>query len=809
MRSFVRILILLSIVQIYGHKLVTAQVSFGDARLINDDWSFSRGDHPQAAQPEFDDSGWRRLNLPHDWSVEGPYSPHLASCTGYLPGGVGWYRKSLEIPGEMTGERVYIYFEGIYRDGEVFINGHSLGMRPNGYISYMYDLTPYIDQGGENTIAVRVDHSQYADSRWYTGSGIYRNVYLVFAGPVHIDQWGVYYTTPEVGRESARVDVETSVINNSTSRAQVSVVQQIWERDGDLLAENSSPLGIRPGVVNSLDQSLELENPRLWSPDDPYLYKLVTLIYNDQELIDKATTPLGIRTFSFDPDQGFFLNGENMKVKGVCLHHDAGSLGAAVPREVWERRLKTLKGIGTNAIRTSHNPQAPDLYELCNELGFLVINEAFDEWEYPKKKWIEGWNVGTPGFQGHAEFFEEWAEKDLRDMILRDRNHPSVFMWSIGNEVDYPNDPYSHPVLDQEGINQHHVWGYQPDQPNAERLGDIAKRLAAVVREYDPGRPVTAGLAGPVMSNHTDYPSALDVVGYNYSEHRYQTDHEKYPDRILYGSETGRGMGPWKAVRDNDFIFGQFIWTGIDYLGESHRWPSRGFTSGLLDLSGFKKPRAYFRKALWTNEPMIYLGAYPYDPRESAPGIDAPPLWNFDNGQMVRVVSYTNCDSALLLLNGETVGEEREYCDDSGTIHWDIPFREGILEVIGYTGGVEVARDTLETSGRPCAVNASAYNSTISAERGVAQIEVNITDSEGRPVYISDNEISCTVSGPLRLLSMESGSYTYMGNYRNNTLRVKNGRLIVYLEATGEKGEAEVTLSSPWLKDAVVNIVID
>ncbi len=682
-------------------------------------------------------------------------------------------------------------------------------MRPNGYISYMYDLSPHIDYEGENVISVRVDHSKYADSRWYTGSGIYRDVYLVFANHLHIDQWGVYYTTPEVNEENARIEVETTVVNNTESPAEVRVVQQIRNSQDNLLAESTGQLDINGGQTNSLIQGLEIDNPELWSPDNPHLYDLTTIVYNGMEVIDKTSTPLGIRALRFDPDQGFFLNGENIKVKGVCLHHDAGSLGAAVPREVWERRLKALKSIGTNAIRTSHNPQAPDLYELCNELGFLVIAEAFDEWEFPKKKWLDGWNVGTPGFQGHAEFFEEWAEKDLRDMVLRDRNHPSVFMWSIGNEVDYPNDPYSHPILDQEGINQQHVWGYQPDQPNANRLGDIAIRLASVVREHDKSRPVTAGLAGPVMSNQTEYPEALDVVGYNYSENRYETDHEKYPERILYGSETGRGMHAWKAVRDNDFIFGQFIWTGIDYLGESHRWPSRGFTSGLLDLAGFPKPRAYFRKALWTEEPMIYLGAYPYNPEESAPGIDAPPLWNFSEGQMARVVSYTNCESAMLLLNGETVGEKRDYCDDTGIIHWDIPFKEGVVEVIGYIDGREAARDRIETSGRPWTINARAYKSVVDAGRGVAQIEVSITDSEGRPVYLSDNEISCTINGPLRLLSMESGSYTYMGNYRNNKLRVKNGKLIAYLEAKGEKGEAEVIFSSPWLEESRVRLTME
>ncbi|MEG1635277.1 MAG: glycoside hydrolase family 2 TIM barrel-domain containing protein, partial [Rikenellaceae bacterium] len=347
--------------------------------------------------------------------------------------------------------------------------------------------------------------------------------------------------------------------------------------------------------------------------DNPNLYTLKTTITEGKETIDQSNITTGIRKYTFDPNKGFALNDKFMKIKGVCIHHDAGVLGSAVPREVWEQRLKTLKSIGVNAIRTSHNPQSPDLYALCDELGMLVMNEAYDEWEFAKRKWVEGWNKGTPSFQGNFDYFEQWGEKDLADMIRRDRNHVSIFAWSIGNEVDYPNDPYSHPVLDGKsgGFTQPIFGGYKKDAPDAMRLGVIAKKLAAVVRRYDTSRPVTAGLAGVAMSNQTEYPAALDIAGYNYTESMYQKDHKQYPNRVIYGSENRHDIQAWQAVINNEYIFGQFLWTGIDYLGESGAWPSRGFYSGLLDFGGSIKPRGYFRQSLWTDKPMAYLGTYP------------------------------------------------------------------------------------------------------------------------------------------------------------------------------------------------------
>lgn len=497
---------------------IKAQVAFGDAAKFNDGWLFRLTDDSAIVRTDYDDSEWRKLSLPHDWSIEGQLSPTLASCTGYLPGGIGWYRKHFRVEDNAT--RHYIYFEGVYNRSEVYLNGHLLGRRPNGYVSFLYDMTPYLKEG-DNVLAVRVDHSRYADSRWYTGSGIYRDVWLVAAPDTHIAQWGVGWHAASLTDKQAVVAVDVEVEKHKATSDKLELKASLYDTAGKKVAQRR--VRVADGKEGIAKQSLDLKvsKPHRWNLDNPYLYTLKTELLANGKRIDGSETKVGLRTLEFDANKGFALNGNWMKVKGVCLHHDAGVLGAVVPPEVWERRLNNLKGIGVNAIRMSHNPQAPVLYELCDRLGFLVMDEVSDEWEFPKRKWVQGWNVGTPSYDGTFDFFEEWIERDVTDMVRRDRNHTCIFLWSIGNEVDYPNDPYSHPVLDGAKINQPMFGGYKPDAPDAMRIGTIAKRLAACVRAVDTSRPVTGALAGVVMSNETEYPDAVDVVGYNYTENRY------------------------------------------------------------------------------------------------------------------------------------------------------------------------------------------------------------------------------------------------------------------------------------------------
>ncbi|MDR2814343.1 MAG: glycoside hydrolase family 2 protein [Prevotellaceae bacterium] len=785
-----------------------AQVSFGKPEKINNEWSFILSN---AQTVPASTERWRHpVNLPHDWSIKAPLSPTLASCTGYLPGGVGWYRKTLVMPEARKGQKVYLYFEGVYNRSEVFINGHSLGARPNGYVSFMYDATPYVELGKENTIAVRVDHSRSADSRWYTGSGIYRDVWLVYAHPVHIAQWGVYAVPQVATAKRGELSVEVALENGSPESAALTVVNELVDGGGSTVAKSSGKVTLATQKGGKVSATLAVKNPQLWSPETPNLYTLKTTVLLGGRVIDEAATVTGFRSLRFDPDKGFALNGQWVKVKGVCIHHDAGVLGAAVPREVWRQRLLSLKEVGCNAIRTSHNPQSPALYDLCDELGLLVLDESADEWEFPKRKWVAGWNVGTPGFDGSFDFFEEWGARDLADMVRRDRNHPSIFAWSIVNEVDYPNDPYSHPVLDGKsagGFTQPIFGGYKPDAPNAERLGAIAKRMVAAVKEYDRSRPVTAGLAGVAMSNQTEFPGALDIAGYNYTESRYAEDHKAYPQRVIFGSENGHDIGAWQAVTDNEHIFGQFLWTGIDYLGESRSWPSRGFYSGLLDLGGFIKPRGYFRQSLWSGKPMAYLGAYPAPQNaDRAPSIDAPPVWSYEAGQPVRVVCYTNAAKAQLRLNGKPVGSPKDYDAKTGVIVWDIPFEAGTLEVTGLSKtGEEASRYAIRTSGRPYAIKVVAAD-TVIGSRGVAQVTLQVVDEHEIPVMLSDDEVTCRITGSLRLLGMEASNNFDMGSYTDNTQRAFYGRLLVYLQATGEEGRATVEFSAPWLKKATLTI---
>jgi beta-galactosidase/beta-glucuronidase len=788
----------------------SAQVSFGKPEKINDGWRFILSSAQTV--PAATEKRWHPVDLPHDWSVKAPLSPTLASCTGYLPGGAGWYSKALVIPEARRNEKVYLYFEGVYNRSEVFINGHSLGVRPNGYVSFMYDATPYVEFGRENSLAVRVDHSRSADSRWYTGSGVYRDVWLVYANPVHIAQWGVYAVPLTATAKRGVLSVEVALENGSAESAALTVVNELVDPRGAAVAKSSSKVTLAANQKGGkIIATLGVKNPQLWSPETPSLYTLKTTVLRGGKVVDETATTTGFRSLQFDPNRGFALNGEWIKVKGVCIHHDAGVLGAAVPPEVWRRRLLTLKEAGCNAIRTSHNPQAPALYDLCDELGLLVLDESADEWEFPKRKWITGWNVGTPGFDGSFDFFEEWGARDLADMVRRDRNHPAIFAWSIVNEVDYPNDPYSHPVLDGKdasGFTQPIFGGYKPDAPNAERLGAIAKRMVAAVKEYDRSRPVTAGLAGVAMSNQTDFPAALDIAGYNYTESRYAEDHKAYPLRVIFGSENGHTLEAWRAVTDNAHIFGQFLWTGIDYLGESYAWPSRGFHSGLLDFGGFIKPRGYFRQSLWSSKPMAYLGAYPA-PRNAdrAPSIDAPPVWNYEAGQLIRVVCYTNAEKALLRLNGKPVGSPKEYDAQTGVIVWDIPFEAGTLEVAGMSKtGEEVSRCAIRTSGRPYAIKVVSADTLISRSKGVAQVALQVVDERDIPVMLSDDEITCRVAGSLRLLGMEASNNADMGSYTDNRQRAFYGRLLVYLQATGEEGIAEAEFSAPWLKKATVSI---
>lgn len=792
------------------YSVAVGQPAGRNTQNFNFDWKFFKGEKTGAEKIDFNDLEWRSLDLPHDWSIEGPFSKEWASGTGFLPGGIGWYRKTFKLPSDLKDHKTFIYFEGIYNNSEVWINGVSLGKRPNGYISFQYDLTPFLKFGKENTIVVRVDHSKFGDSRWYTGSGIYRDVKLVTTSLVHVKKWGVSYTTPLVSSERARLNIEVTIQNEFTKPSVVTVYNFLLSGK-DTIGRYSEKISIKPAMERVVNQVIDVINPLIWDIDNPNLYSLLTVL-EGENAEDNVTTAVGFRNFRFDPEKGFFLNGRSLKLKGICLHHEAGTLGSAVPRKEIERRLSLLKDLGCNAIRTSHNPFSSDFLELCDIKGFLVIDEAFDEWELPKKKWIEGWNKGTPGKDGYSADFKEWATTDLTDFVLRDRNHVSVIMWSIGNEVDYPNDPYTHPILNTEANPQ--TWAKFNDKlPHADRLGVVAKELVTVVKKLDTTRPVTAGLASALMSNETGYAEALDVVGYNYQEFRYVADHQKYPKRPLYGSENGMSLEAWNSVTENDYISGQFLWTGFEYLGEAGQYPSRHSTSGIIDLAGNMKPEFFFRQSLWSDKPMVWLGTTERVGNSGPVNLwshkRVDPVWNWSNGQKIAVNAFTNCEEVELFLNDKSLGIQKLSDFRSRVIVWDVPYEKGTLKAVARNKGREVASFELKTTGTPAILKATCEKQVIKADRrDITWIYVSFTDDSGNLVYNAENEITCTISGPVKLLGMEDANPVNIDDYKDNKQKAFHGRLLIYIQSLDKSGNAKIELSSPGLSSKTIGIEV-
>ena len=629
----------------------------------NEGWKFHLGEEPYAFYKGFDDDEWQDVTLPHDWSVEQPFDESYSSGTGYVCGGVGWYRLRFTLPEDIAGKTLRVNFGGVYKNSRVWCNTNYLGMRPSGYAGFSCDITPFACPG-ENVLAVRAEHIDLADSRWFTGSGIYRDVTLTATNRVHFLPDGVFISTVAANEEEAQLQIAWEL------SAAADVRFELRDERGDVIADAASAR--QSGAVE-----LRVRRPRLWSPDAPNLYILHCRAEKGGQAYDRLEVPFGIRTFQFDPETGFTLNGENLKLKGVCLHHDAGALGAAVPKCVWRRRLRKLKAAGCNAVRTAHNPPDAHLLDLCDEMGLLVMDEAFDEWEGCKNKWWQGHNIYPPKHFGYADAFPEWHRRDLAAMVRRDRNHPCVILWSVGNEIDYPNDPYCHPLFtSMTGNNDANKPArerqYDPNKPNAERLAVIARELVSIVKRHDATRPVTAALAFPELSNRIGFAQALDVVGYNYKEHLYARDRELYPAHVIYGSENGHGEAEWLAVRDNPAICGQFLWTGIDYLGEARGWPVRISPAGLLTTAGFEKPGYYARQALWTGASS--------PPAVSASGALAAIALQAEAGEIAQAeVSLRDKDGLLIASNDIPLEFTAEGCEiigvDNGRPDDTTPYR--------------------------------------------------------------------------------------------------------------------------------------
>ena len=741
---------------------------------LNDGWRFHLGDAADAYYMGYDDRGWRQVTVPHDWAVEHPFDPCWASGTGYLPGGVGWYRGHFCLDGEDAARRVRVTFEGVYKRARVWINSNYLGQHAYGYTGFSFDISEFV-RPGENVIAVRVDHSEVADSRWYTGSGIDRPVTLTVTDPVCFQEHGVFAVTEADDGEEAVIQVRYETEGAEAVRF------VLRTPEGQTAAE-----GKAEGAKGCL--RLQAVSPRRWSPADPFLYILCGEAEKNGTVCDRLEIPFGVRTAVFDADKGFFLNGENMKLKGVCVHHDAGCLGAAVPESVWRIRLEKLKAMGCNALRTAHNPPDPDLLDLCDRLGFLVMDEAFDEWEGIKNKWWQGHNVYPPKHFGYAEDFPQWHEQDLRAMVERDRNHPCVILWSIGNEIDYPNDPYVTPlfkeVLGNNDANKPLAERlYDNRKPDAGRLAKVAAELTAQVHALDDSRPVTSALSFPELSNRTGYADALDLAGYNYREQFYEEDHKAYPGRVILGSENSHDPAAWRAVTEHEFMAGQFLWTGVDFLGECPGWPKRISQAGALDLRGKEKPLYAQRLALWTKDPVIRIAVGPGEEEHDSGAWGECFRWQGVPGEKKRVSCYTNGGAAELFLNGKSLGKKTLKETDGGRAIWVIPYEEGILEA-----RTEGASDLLATPGKACSLK-WIRNASQPGE-DVIQLEAVLLDKDGRPAQ--DEVIRCQVLGDVEILGMENGLPDDLTPYSEHFRTTGEGTLTVYLRKGKSEGKALV-----------------
>lgn len=807
---------------------------------FNFGWKFHLNDISEASSFEFNDSEWRDIRLPHDWSVEHSFTQeNAAGATAFLPGGIGWYRKTFEMPKSAADKVTWIEFDGVYTNSEVWINGHYLGKRPFGYAPYSYDLSEHLNYDGSNVIAVKADRSAYIDSRWYPGSGIYRNVKLVTASKTHIPQWGVFVTTPEITENQAVVNVSTE-LNIDPEFTNELVLRVTITDDNEVVSQVSKAINASEASSKSVAIQLEIEDPKRWDINTPHMYVASTEVLVNGRVIDNVDTKFGVRDFYFDVEKGFFLNGKNTLLKGVCLHHDGGLVGAAVPKGVWERRLQLLKDAGCNAIRTAHNPPSDEFLDLCDEMGFLVQDEAFDEFQNPKDK-RKNYNqkVVDDVTRGYAPEFDNWAERDLKAMVKRDRNHPSIIMWSIGNEIEWTFPEYGN-ATGYWGSNKvddvNYYWDEPPFTPEqikdnfyAQDKQDVcaetAKKLSAWVKEIDTTRPVTANLVIPSVSMFSGYADALDIVGLSYRQAVYDYCRTHYPDKVILGTENWTRYSEWKPVVDNEYMSGIFMWTGISYMGESRSWPIRGSGSGLLDFAGFKKPSYYFFSTLWNDTPQVYLttqviGESPYKveatrviekeenwaARQKWGWQKVNNHWNYAAGDSIIVEVYTNQPTVELLLNGESLGTRSLKDVDDHILKWMVPFAEGELKAVAVDADCS---SSIKTVGEAHSLKVTVDNTQITSdEYDVAHITVQLLDKAGLPVRNVEKEISFEIDGPLKVLGVDNGSASSVQDYQSTTVITANGKCLLIVQSLNKEGLATITASAKGLSSETVNIEI-
>jgi beta-galactosidase len=789
-----------------------------DARLtenFDSNWCFLKADATGAEQSDFNDTGWRKLDLPHDWSIEGPFAEtNLAGGAGaFLPSGVAWYRKSFSLPKEFVNRHVFIEFDGVMQNSDVWINGFHLGHRPYGYVGFSYELTGHLNFGGDNVIAVRADTSDQPASRFYAGAGIYRHVRLVVTDPVHIAENSVFVSALEIASNRATVHIEMKVVNQSGSRQHIDVLNYILA-PGEKLSDIELSMKIRrswlgtplapknplpfrraglepvpyasvgPGASATLTDDLFLKKPKLWNLDSPNLYRLVTRViastdfdtngFLQGKIVDEVITPFGIRDAHFDAATGFWLNGKNFKLYGVCLHADGGAFGMAVPLAIWEQRLTELRKLGVNAIRTAHNPPAPEFLDLCDRMGFLVMDEMFDCWTVAKNL-----------FDYHL-YFDDWSQTDERDAILRDRNHPSIVLYSVGNEIH--------------------------DTPQADKAKKILAGLVAVAHEADPTRPVTQALFRPNVSHDYDDGLAdmLDVIGTNYRDNELLAAQRAKPSRKIIGTEQRHDRQTWLWLRDNPSHSGQFLWSGVDYLGESRRWPIVLAGSGLLDHTAAPKPMAFERQSWWSDKPMVFITrrtaatqTAPADPgfapldRRQVLFADWTPTNLQPHAENVEV--YSNCKEVELFLNGKSLGAKTINAD-AAPRNWQVPFAPGELKAVARNNGKIAATDELRTAGKPAKIILTTETKKLSPGfDDVAIIRATIVDSNGIQIPRTSDLISFQSSGPGVIAAVDSADNSSHEPFQATERRAFQGECVAFVKASASSGKIILTATASGL----------
>ncbi|MEH0152683.1 beta-galactosidase GalB [Limibacter armeniacum] len=791
---------------------------------FNDGWKFTKGEQEKGMSPDFDDSKWRKLDLPHDWAIEGPFDIQYNARAGGLPfHGIGWYRKTFKVARQLEGKKAFIHFEGVMNRAQVWVNGQLIGGRPYGYSGFQLDMTPYLKFGEENTVAVKCAPEDLS-SRWYPGAGIYRDVWLEYKDPVHVAFDGTFITTPKIENGNATVNIKTELVNTSSEAATLQLETVVLNKLGEQVKSITSEVKLNAGGQTEVEQDIVLEKAQLWDLENPYLYKAVTFVKKGNELLDKKQTTFGVREISFTADKGFLLNGKHVRLQGVCLHHDQGPLGTAVNRRAKERQLQIMKDMGTNAVRTSHNPPSKALLELCDEMGLLVIDEAFDCWKMAKVE------------NGYNKFYDEWSERDLRDLIRRDRNHPSIIMWSIGNEI----------------LEQSQKDGWKE-----------TCRLARITKDEDTSRPVTAGFNYYPASVINKLAEEVDIPGFNYKPMKYKEILTQHPDWIIYGSETSsctssRGVyhfpiepykthesnqvtsydliGPnWSYPPEHEFdmlaenpnVLGEFIWTGFDYLGEptpyggrdnstngywNGDWPVHSSYFGAADMCGFPKDRYFLYQSQWSKKPMVHV----------------LPHWNWEGkeGDIIPVHAFTNCEEVELIVNGKSYGKKVKGVDltpipmvnrfwDSEKplmskyrLNWEVPYEPGSIKVIGYTNGKVMVEKEIHTAGKPHHIALEADRSAIIADgKDLSYVTVKVVDKDGNLCYTASNDIQFEIEGAGQIAGVGNGNAASLTPLQGKHMEVFSGMALAILKAEKEaKGQFTLKATAEGLESASIEI---